>query len=112
MKSATKDWLMQRASSLPMIPLFFYFLLHIEDLTSGNRIVLVGWIMQPINATALLIFIVCAFFHGTLGMENIIEDYIPVEGQKTFAMRVNQIFFLVLGLASVYAVSAIHFGYA
>ena len=110
MKENTRHWLILRLTSLPLIPLLFYFVGQIEHLTAKNRVEFTGWIKQPSAAIALLIFIACAFYHACLGMEEIIVDYIPAEKQKSAVMLANKMFFSILGLTSVYAVLAIHFG--
>jgi succinate dehydrogenase / fumarate reductase membrane anchor subunit len=112
MKDCTKHWWMLRLASLPLIPLFFYFLTQKEHLAARNRMEFVNWVKQPLPAGALLVFIACAFYHAQLGMEEIIEDYIPAPGQKKAALLVNKLFFSGLGLASLYAVLAINFGKA
>jgi succinate dehydrogenase / fumarate reductase membrane anchor subunit len=110
MKDCTKHWWLLRLASLPLIPLFFYFLTQTEHLAAKDRMEFVTWVKQPFPAAALIAFIVCAFYHARLGMEEIIEDYIPSAGQKAAALLVNKIFFFGLGLAAVYAVVVIRFG--
>jgi succinate dehydrogenase / fumarate reductase membrane anchor subunit len=110
MKDCTKHWWLQRLSALPLIPLFFYFLGQTEHLAAKDRMEFVNWAKQPVPAAALLLFILCAFYHARLGMEEIIEDYIPDPAQKTAALLVNKVFFFGLGLASFYAVTMIRFG--
>ena len=109
MKACTKHWLALRLSAMAMIPLFFYFYVQIDHLASKNRMDFIGWIKQPVTTVAILIFIACAFSHGRMGIDEIIEDYIPDEKQKSAALLVNKIFFAILGLTSVYAVLTIHF---
>jgi succinate dehydrogenase hydrophobic membrane anchor protein len=112
MKDCTKHWSMLRLTSLPLIPLFFYFLTQAEQLTAKDRLEFINWVKQPITSMALLVFIVCAFYHACLGMEEIFEDYISSAKLKAASLLINKIFFFALGLASLYAVAAIYFGNA
>lgn len=105
-----KHWLLLRASSLPLIPLLFYFLTQVDSLTTTSRMGFIAWMAQPATAAALVVFIFCSFFHACLGLEEIIEDYIPAPAGKRAAKAANKIFFLVLGIACLYAVLAIHLG--
>lgn len=110
MKGAARHWLFLRAASLPLAPLFFYFIMQMEYLTTTSRMGFIGWVAQPATTTALVVFILCSFFHGCLGVEDIIEDYIPPEGGKRLAKLANKAFFIILGLACLYAVLTISFG--
>jgi succinate dehydrogenase / fumarate reductase membrane anchor subunit len=103
---------MQRLTSLPLIPLFFYFLTQTEHLAARDRMAFVNWVKQPLTAAALVVFILCAFYHARLGMEEIIEDYIPAPGQKSAALILNKMFFFGFGLAALYAVAMIFLGNA
>ncbi|MBI3440654.1 MAG: succinate dehydrogenase, hydrophobic membrane anchor protein [Proteobacteria bacterium] len=108
MKSAGKHWLLLRLSALPLIPLVLYFLTQVEHLTTKNRHEFVSWAAQPLNTTALLLFIFCAFYHGCGGIGEIIEDYIPAARQRSVLLSLNKIIFAALGLVSIYALLAIN----
>ena len=108
--SGVKHWRALRTLSLPLIPLSFYFLLHVDALTTSSRMGFIAWAGEPVAAFALIVFIICAFYHACLGMEEIMLDYIQPEGAKVAALLANKMFFAGLGIASLYAVLAISFG--
>lgn len=110
MKGARSHWLLLRAMSLPLIPLAFYFLTQAEYMTTRSRMEFLAWAGQPVTAAALFVFVVCAFYHAMLGMEEIIIDYIPAKNQKALALLLNKVFFAATGLISLYAVLVIKFG--
>lgn len=110
MKGCTRHWLLLRFTSLPLIPLFFYFLMQAEHLVTKDRMAFIQWAKQPITTSAIVLFIICAFYHAQLGMEEIIIDYIPAEKQRMVALLLNKAFFSILGIAAVYAALALHFG--
>ncbi|MCK4946400.1 MAG: succinate dehydrogenase, hydrophobic membrane anchor protein [Alphaproteobacteria bacterium] len=109
-KDGVGHWSKLRIAAIPMVPLFIYFLTQIDHLTTRNRAAFVEWLQEPVPAIAVILFIVCAFFHGSLGVEEIIIDYVPNEKYKIISLIVNKMFFLGLGFASIYAVLAISFG--
>ncbi len=109
-KDGVEHWSKLRIAAIPMVPLFIYFLTQIDHLTTRNRAAFVEWLQEPVPAIAVILFIVCAFFHGSLGVEEIIIDYVPNEKYKIISLIVNKMFFLGLGFASIYAVLAISFG--
>ncbi|MFH1159067.1 MAG: succinate dehydrogenase, hydrophobic membrane anchor protein [Pseudomonadota bacterium] len=106
----TEHWSMLRIAAIPMVPLFLYFLTQLDHLTSRNRAAFTEWLHNPVPAIAVILFIMCAFFHGSRGVEEIIVDYVPNEKYKIPSLLLNKMFFFGLGLASVYAVLAISFG--
>ena len=54
MKDCTRHWLLLRLTSLPLIPLFFYFLLQAERLTTPDRAAFVTWAKQPLATSAIV----------------------------------------------------------
>ena len=110
MQENVKHWSMTRLTSLPLVPLFIYFIAQSEFITTKSRAVLISWVKEPVATGCLLLFIVCAFWHARLGMEEIIIDYIPLKNLQALTLWVNKLFFFVLGTACFYAVLKISFG--
>lgn len=109
-KDGVEHWSKLRIAAIPIVPLFIYFLTQLDYLTTHNREVFIEWLQEPIPAIAVILFIICAFFHGSYGVEEIIVDYVPTEKYKIISLIANKMFFFGLGLASTYAVLAISFG--
>ncbi len=109
-RDGTKHWWLVRLTSAPLVILFFYFLWQWPMIATHDHAVLVDWLRQPIPAIAVIIFILSAFYHACLGMEEIILDYVPREGAKILMLAVNKLAFLTLGVAALFAVLKINFG--
>ncbi len=110
MKSCTKHWLVIRLTSLPLVPLFFYFLLNMQELATKDRMEFIDWVQQPVTAGALGLFVICAFYHACLGMEEIIVDYVSEQKLQFSALLMSKAFFSLLGLVSLYTLQSIYFG--
>ena len=110
MQKDIKHWTVTRLTSLPLIPLFIYFIAQSEYIITKSRPVFITWVKEPVATIALLLFIVCAFWHARLGMEEIIIDYVPSKNLQALSLWVNKLFFLVLGVACLYAVLKINLG--
>ena len=109
MQKDVKHWTITRLTSLPLIPLFFYFLAEGENLTTRVRMQFISWLQSPAATGAALVFIICAFWHARLGMEEIIIDYVPAKNAQKLSLIANKLIFFVLGAACLYAVCAISF---
>lgn len=107
--NSIKHWKLTRILSLPLVLASFYFLAHIDYVTTRSHMQLVSWIKTPAAGFALVVFTVCGFWHAQLGMDEIIIDYVPARLQK-LSLLAAKAFFGVLGAASLYAIFAIRFG--
>jgi succinate dehydrogenase / fumarate reductase membrane anchor subunit len=109
MQKDVKHWTIARLTSLPLVPLFLYFVSQGEYLTTRSRMEFISWVKEPITTGALLLFIICAFWHACLGMEEVILDYVPSKNLQALTLLINKLFFFALGAACIYAVLAISF---
>jgi len=106
-KSGTDHWWMQRLTALALIPLVIWFVVSMIIVTGADHAAAVAFISSPINSVLLILLIVATFYHGQLGLQVVIEDYIHtrwLEVGLIIAVKGAAIF---LGVASVYAVIAI-----
>lgn len=110
MQNDVKHWKLLRLTALPLIVLPIYFLTEREFLLTDSRMQLISWIKQPAITWALVAFIICAFWHAKLGMEEIIIDYVASPGAQKLSLLFNKLIFVALGTASLYAVLAISQG--
>ena len=110
MQENIKHWSAARLTAMLLALLFIYFISQIEYLTRKSRMEFIGWVKEPVTTGALLLFIICAFWHACLGVEEIITDYIQSKNLQTLSFWINKLFFFVLGAACFYAVLAISFG--
>ena len=108
--NSIKHWSLTRLTSMPLAVLFLYFVAQAEHVASKSRMEIISWIKQPFTTTAIIIFVVCGFWHAQLGMEEIIIDYVPAEKTQKLLLLLNKIFFFALCAACLYAAVAIKFG--
>ena len=93
----TCAWWSQRVLALILIPLSLWFLMEILSHTQAGYDAVLKWAAQPWNSVALALFFGALFYHSSLGLTVIIEDYVPHPGWRAWA--VLKIRFLNLALA-------------
>ena len=102
--SGTEHFWRERASSVALIPLtawFVYAAIHLIGLSYEDAFT---FLHKPVNAIAMLLFVIASVIHMTLGLQVVIEDYVHTRW-KEVVLLVAIKFLAVLGaLASVLAV--------
>lgn len=109
-KEGVHHWWMQRVTAVALIPLTLFLLFHIDSIVSADYAAVTEWMSGIDIAIALMLFIVASFYHATLGIQVIIEDYVHGEGAKIALFLLNKIFFFFAGFAAVFAVIKINLG--
>ena len=76
-KSGSHHWLMQRLTAIILaFGVIWVFCLGC-NLSDSSMSEVVTQMQKPCNIIGLMIFSIAGFYHGALGMQVIIEDYIP-----------------------------------
>ncbi len=109
-KSGVHHWWLQRVTAIALIPLSIWFLFLMGDLVHASYPMVLAAIAQPVHAIFLIVLGVCLFWHGALGLQVIIEDYVHTRWLEV-TLQIALRFGAILGaLACVLAVFAIWLG--
>ncbi|MGY0400140.1 MAG: succinate dehydrogenase, hydrophobic membrane anchor protein [Ostreibacterium sp.] len=104
-KSGTGHWIYQRITAIALIPLSFLFMMILlKILVADSYIEVVRYLSNPFWATTLILFLLVGFYHGALGIQVIIEDYVAAELPKMLLLIIIKLaagFLAVLGTLSV-----------
>jgi succinate dehydrogenase / fumarate reductase membrane anchor subunit len=106
----THHWIVQRISGVALIPLSLWFIYNALCLVKLSHAEVAVWIGSPINTTLLVLLVASVFHHSQLGLQVVIEDYIPAKGPKVVMLLATQFINAFLAVAGILAVLKIAFG--
>jgi succinate dehydrogenase / fumarate reductase membrane anchor subunit len=86
---ATHHWLQQRMTAGANLVLMLWFMISIALLPAYDYATLTAWIAQPFVAVPMLLLIVTTFYHFTLGVQVVIEDYQHNETRVVLLVLLN-----------------------
>jgi len=109
-KSGTGLHIGQRVSAIALAALAPWFVVSAAIGVRGGYDGAVAWVAAPLNAVLLTLLALAAFYHMSLGMRVIIEDYIHKTATKQVLLLANLFLWVGLSAASVFAVLRIALG--
>jgi succinate dehydrogenase / fumarate reductase membrane anchor subunit len=109
-RSGTEHFWMQRVTAVANVPLSLFVIGLIITTAGSNYAAVKATLGSPLVAIPLILFVLSATWHMRLGMQMIIEDYVPAEGTKVVLLLANTFFSVAVGLGSVFAILKLSFG--
>ncbi|HPQ96874.1 MAG: succinate dehydrogenase, hydrophobic membrane anchor protein [Thiothrix sp.] len=109
-RDGVEHWWMQRLTAIALVPLTLWLAFGVAALAGESYEAARAWFATPFNLSMASLFIFCAFYHGALGMQVVIEDYIHHEGLKFGAMIGMKFFMALTGITCIFAILRAAFG--
>lgn len=69
-------WWAQRFSAIVLALLVVWLILAMNALIGADHAAASAWLGRPFNAAMAILFVVFSIYHGKLGLQVVIEDYI------------------------------------
>ena len=89
---------------LALVPLMLWLAFSVASIGGLGYAQAVAWVRSPVNSVLLLGCIIAVFYHGLLGLQVVIEDYVHHEGGKLASLVALKFLTLLLGIASALSV--------
>lgn len=105
-----RRWWYQRLSAAALLPLTLWFIYDMSTLASLEYAAVREWLAAPSTIILFILLIPALFYHAQIGIEEVIEDYIAHESQKTAATTLTRFLAAVCALASIAAVMSVTMG--
>jgi succinate dehydrogenase / fumarate reductase membrane anchor subunit len=93
----------QRITAVALIPLTVWFAISLLGLVGNDVVPVLRFLQNPVNAVLMAAFILISLYHMTLGLQEVILDYVPHQGFKFFLMLCNWGFALAVAAACIFA---------
>lgn len=108
-KDGTEHFWLQRVTAVSNLVLVVVCLGLFVTLAGQDYSVVRKALGSPLYALPILLLVLSGVVHMRLGMQVVIEDYVPGEGKKILFLMLNTFFAILIGAASVFAVLKLSF---
>ncbi|MBQ0771376.1 MAG: succinate dehydrogenase / fumarate reductase membrane anchor subunit [Parasphingorhabdus sp.] len=102
-------WIVQRVTAVSNLLLVLWLVFSLIRLPQFGHEVMVEWLASPLVAVPMMLMLVSVFWHLRIGLQVLIEDYVPDHGMK-FGLMILLNFFAIGGAAlGIFSVAKIAF---
>ena len=106
-ESGYGHWRWQRISAVITLILMVYFTYLMASLGPLNYPEARSFVATPHQGIALGLLVIVGLFHAALGVQMIIEDYIPLASGRLVLVMGARLVFIIASLVSIVAVGVI-----
>ena len=109
-KGAAEHWWVQRMTAVALVPLGLWLAYELLTLPAFDYASVAAWVREPVTSILLVLLVVAAGYHSSLGVQVVIEDYVTGKGSRAAALMASTLAHAALTIAAVFAVLKIAFG--
>lgn len=103
-------WWAQRVTALALVPLALWFVISLVMLAGADYAAMHAWVARPWVSVLLILFIIATFHHAQLGLQVVIEDYVPGPLPRMASILLIKAVSMVLVVVGVLAVLQVALG--
>jgi succinate dehydrogenase / fumarate reductase membrane anchor subunit len=111
-KEGVERWLLQRVTAAALAPLVLWFVIALIGLVGADFDTVQEWVGRPLPAICLVLLLIATFYHASLGLQVVIEDYIHGELSRLGLVIVVRLVCVALAVAGIVAVLTLALGAA
>lgn len=83
-RAGAGHWWHERSSALAVFLLFVWFVVSLARLPALDQATIAEWLRSPLAAAPMLLLVVATFWHLSMGLIVVIDDYVHDEGNRHF----------------------------
>ena len=107
--SGVSHWRWQRYSAALVLALMTYFTVLLASLGGLDHDGATALVGHPANALALAVLVTVGLWHGTLGLQVVIEDYVSVGAGRHAVLGIVRVAMGLVAAGSLWAIARIAF---
>ena len=107
-KEGANHWWNQRITAIALVPLALWLSFSVALMAVADHATVSAWIASPVSTVLMILMITLGFYHGYLGLQVVIEDYVANESLRfalMIAVALLTILFTAFGVVSVLKIS-------
>ncbi|WP_273754052.1 MULTISPECIES: succinate dehydrogenase, hydrophobic membrane anchor protein [unclassified Bartonella] len=106
----TEHFWRERLTGFINLPLLIFFIVLILSFVGKDYTIVRARLAHPIVAILMVLMTLSVLYHMKLGMQVVIEDYIPREGFRLFFLTLNILFCFFMGGVIIFSLLKIALG--
>ncbi len=103
-KEGVEHWWLQRITAVALVPLSLWFVIAIIRLVGADVDSVRDWVGNPLPAIVLVLLLIATFYHASLGLQVVIEDYVHAELVKVGLVIIVRLACFAIAVAGIFAV--------
>ncbi|MDN5871326.1 MAG: succinate dehydrogenase, hydrophobic membrane anchor protein [Nitrococcus sp.] len=108
--SGTSQWWLQRVTAAALVPLLIWFVIGLVRHAGADYESARAWLGSPIAAVLMILTLATTFYHGALGIQIVLEDYIDHDALKLALIVLVKFAAAAIAAVGIFAVLSIAFG--
>jgi succinate dehydrogenase / fumarate reductase membrane anchor subunit len=109
-KEGVEHWWAQRITAIALVPLSVWFVISVIGFVGADLETVQDWVSRPLPAILLVLLLIASFYHMSLGLQVVIEDYVHTELVKLGLVIVVRLFCFAVAVAGIFAVLSMALG--
>lgn len=109
-KEGVEHWWAQRITAIALVPLTLWFVIAIIGLVGADLEAVQDWVGRPLPAILLMLLLIAIFYHVSLGLQVVIEDYVHPELAKLGLVILVRLLCFAFAVAGIFAVLSLALG--
>ena len=107
-KTGAHHWLMQRVSAAALLPLIIWLAVSFVKIIQDPESNMAVFFAYPFNAVMGILLVSTALYHGSLGMQVIIEDYVSRKLIRRFLIIAVHFISITTAIAAILSIVRLH----
>ena len=103
-KAGATQWWAQRVTAVALVPLSLWFIYAALRLVGASHAAMLAWIGGPVPMVLFIALVLATFYHLALGVQVVIEDYVPRETTRLATLLVLKGVIVLLALACLVSI--------